>query len=225
MQDFGKYGFEALAKPPANDQVGSYKAFLKTNPNADPGSRQIAQYGAILDAKYDSIRGKTRRWGGAITEQNIKDYLKQNPQLGKEEKEALNFFAHPGAFRKLDTASNSIGDKPGGKVSRDDVQTWLKKAAPTDAQSVASLITDLATGNITDKVDTSKLDKDIFEHPENYTAEQKAAVLLELQEAQKLVVDVANAGVWNSDYGKVSIANRSGAIWEPQNCWRISTTT
>lgn len=214
LQDFGKYGFEALAKPPANDQVGSYKDFLKTHPDADAGSKHIAQYAAILDAQYDSIRGKTDA-GGAITEQNIKDFLKQNPQLGKEEKEALNFFAQPGAFRKLDTASNSIGDKPDGKVSREDVQTWLKKAAPTDAQSVASLITDVATGNVTGKVDT-RLDKDIFEHPENYTAEQKAAVLLELQEAQKLVVDGANAGVWNSDYGKVSIANRSGAIWEPQ---------
>ncbi|MBW1250758.1 type III effector HrpK [Pseudomonas tolaasii] len=215
LQDFGKYGFEALAKPPANDQIGSYKDFLKANPDADAGSKQVAGYGAILDAKYDSIRGKTGA-DGAVTEQNIKDYLRQNPQLSKEEKEALNFFAQPGAFRKLDTAGNSIGDKPDGKVSRDDVQTWLKTSAPKDAQSLAGLITDVAAGNVTGKVDTSKLDKDIFEHPEKYTAEQKAAVLLELQESQKLVVDGANAGVWSSDYGKVSIANRSGAIWEPQ---------
>lgn len=215
LQDFGKYGYEALGKPPSNDQIGSYKDFLKTHPEADAGSRQIAQYGAILDAKFDSIRGKTGG-DGAVTEQNIKDYLKQNPQLSKDEKEALNFFAQPGAFRKLDTAGNSIGDKPDGKVSRDDVQAWLKTSAPTDARSLASLITDVATGNLTGKVATSKLDKDIFEHPEKYSAEQKAAVLLELQETQKLVVDGANAGVWNSDYGKVSIANRSGAIWEPQ---------
>jgi hypothetical protein len=215
LQDFGKYGFESLAKPLANDEIGSYKDFLKANPHASAGTKQIAQYGAILDAKYDSIRGKTGA-DGAVTEQNIKDYLKQNPQLSKEEKEALNFFAQPGAFRKLDTASNSIGDKPDGKVSRDDVQNWLKKSAPTNAQTLASLITDVAAGNVTGKVDTRKLDKDIFEHPEKYTAEQKAAVLLELQEAQKLVVDGASAGVWSSDYGKVSIANRSGAIWEPQ---------
>ncbi|MGY2375647.1 type III effector HrpK domain-containing protein [Pseudomonas sp. SDO524_S393] len=215
LQDFGKYGFESLAKPQGVDEVGSYKDFLKANPDADAGSKQVARYAGIFDAKYDSIRGKTGA-DGAVTQQNIKDYLAQNPQLSKEEKEALNFFSQPGAFRKLDTASNNIGDKPDGKVSRDDAQTWLKNAAPKDAQGLASLITDVSAGNVTRNVDTSKLDKDIFEHPENYSAEQKAAVLLDLQDAQKLVVDGANAGVWNSDYGKVSIANRSGAVWEPE---------
>lgn len=215
LQDFGKFGFESLAKPEGFDQVGSYKDFLKANPDADAGSKQIAQYGAIFDAKYDSIRGKTGA-DGAVTADNIKDYLKQNPQLSKQEQEALNFFAQPGAFRKVDTASNNIGDKPDGKVSREDVQNWLKSGSPTDAQGLASLITDVAAGNVTGKVDTRKLGEDVFAHPEKYSAEEKAAVLLDLQEAQKLVVDGANAGVWNSDYGKVAIANRSGAIWEPQ---------
>ncbi|MGZ9706918.1 type III effector HrpK domain-containing protein [Pseudomonas sp. GNP013] len=214
LQDFGKYGFESLAKPVGNDEAGSYKDFLKSHPDADAGSRQIAQYGAILDTRYDSIRGKSGA-DGAVTEHNIKDYLKQNPQLSKEEKEALNFFAQPGVLRKLDTASNSIGEKSDGKISREDVQNWLKKFAPSDAQTLASLVTEVATGNIIGHVDTSKLDKDIFEHPGKYKAGQKAAVLLELQQSQRLVVDGANAGVWNSDYGKVSIAQRSGAHWRP----------
>ncbi len=95
------------------------------------------------------------------------------------------------------------------------MQSWLKTQAPSDATGLASLLSSVVSGNLTSKVDTSKLDKEVFEHPERYTAEEKAAVLLDLQNAQKLVVDGANAGMWGDDYGKVSIANRSGAFWEP----------
>ncbi|WP_288377746.1 type III effector HrpK domain-containing protein [uncultured Pseudomonas sp.] len=214
LQDFGKHGFKALPKAQASDDIASYKEYLKTHSGADAGSRQIAQYAAILDAKFDSIVGKT---GGddTLRQQNIKDYLATNPQLSQQEKEALNFFSQPGAYRMLDTAGSPLADTADGKISRNDIQTWLKGSAPVDAQTLTSLITSVAGGNITAGVDTSKLGADVFEQPEKYTAEEKAAVLLDLQRAQKLVIDGANAGMWGDDYGKVSIASRSGVFWEP----------
>ena len=214
LQDFGKYGFDALANAQDNHEIGSYKAYLEANPDADAGSRQIAQYGAILEARFDSIAGKTGT-GEHLTATNIQDYLKGNPQLSGLEREALQFFSEKGSFRLLDTASEALAAGADGKISRADIQTWVKDQAPTNANSLLSLMTTVTTGNLTGNVDTSALGEDIFQHPEKYTAEQKAAVLLDLQNAQKLVIDGANAGMWGDDYGKVTIANRSGAFWEP----------
>ncbi|MFF7708867.1 type III effector HrpK domain-containing protein [Pseudomonas sp. NPDC007930] len=215
LQDFGKYGFSALPKAEASSDIGSYKDYLKTNPDADEGSKKVAQYAAILEQQYDSIRGKTGA-GDALTEQNIKDYKDANPQLSQEQKEALDFFSQPGAFKLLDTASNNLGGSADGKASKADISAWLGSGAPTDATSLTSLMQSVVAGNLSSKVDTSQLGKDVFEHPENYSAEQKAAVLLDLQNAQKLVLDGANAGMWSTDYGKVAIANGSGAYWEPE---------
>lgn len=214
LQDFGKYGFSALPKAQAASDIASYKDFLKANPKADEGSKKIAQYAAILDQQYDVIRAKTGN-DGTLTEENLRNYLKDSPPASKEEKEALAFWSQPGAFKLLDTASNRLAKSADGKINRADLQSWLKTQAPSDATGLASLLSSVVSGNLTSKVDTSKLDKDVFEHPERYTAEEKAAVLLDLQNAQKLVVDGANAGMWGDDYGKVSIANRSGAFWEP----------
>lgn len=214
LQDFGKYGFSSLPKAQASKDIASYKDYLKAHPDADAGSSKIAQYAAILDQHYDAIRGKTDT-DGAVTEQDIKDYKNANPQLSAEEKEALDFFAQPGAFKLLDAAGNPLANSADGKVSRADVQNWLKTSAPADAAGLTALLSTVVSGNLTSKVDTSKLDKDVFEHPEKYSAEEKAAVLLDLQKAQKLVIEGANAGMWGDDYGKVAIANGSGAFWEP----------
>ncbi len=214
LQDFGKFGFEALPHAQASESLDSYKDYLKTNPDADAGSKRLVEYAAILDQKYELIAGKTGA-GSTITEQNIKDYVDANPQLSEKEKGALNFWAQPGAFEMLDTAKDMAGSSADGKVSKNDLKAWLKTGAPGDATTVTQLLSSVVTGNLTHNVDTSKLDRDVFEHPDNYTAEEKAAVLFDLQGAQKLVVAGANAGVWNDDYGKVSIANRSGALWEP----------
>ncbi|PVZ12283.1 MULTISPECIES: type III effector HrpK domain-containing protein [unclassified Pseudomonas] len=215
LQDFGKHGFSQLAKPQASNDIASYKDYLKANPDADAGSKQVAQYAAILEQKYDSIRGKTGA-GDALTAQNLKDYKNANPQLSQQEKEALDFFSQPGAFRQLDTASASLGGGADGKANKADISAWLSKQAPKDATGLTTLMQSVVSGNITGQVDTSKLGEDVFVHPEKYSAEQKAAVLLDLQNAQKLVVDGANAGMWSTDYGKVAIANRSGAYWEPE---------
>ncbi|WP_434577242.1 type III effector HrpK [Pseudomonas sp. Z5-35] len=214
LQDFGKFGFESLPKAQASEDIASYKDFLKAKPDADEGSKQIAQYAAILEQKYDSIRGKTGA-DGTLTEQNISDYKDANPQLSGKEKEALEFWSQPGAFKMLDTAGNPLANSADGKVSKADIQAWLKNTAPADAPGLTSMLSSVVSGNVTDNVDTSKLGPDVFKHPEKYTAEQKAAVLMDLQNAQKLVIDGATAGMWGDDYGKVAIANGSGAFWEP----------
>ncbi|WP_241083694.1 hypothetical protein [Pseudomonas viridiflava] len=48
LQDFGKYGFSSLPKAQASQDIAGYKTYVETNKNADEGSKQIAQYTAIL---------------------------------------------------------------------------------------------------------------------------------------------------------------------------------
>lgn len=59
LQDFGKLGFAVLPELKKTEDIGSYKDFLKANPDADEASRQIARYAAIIDENYDAIKGKT----------------------------------------------------------------------------------------------------------------------------------------------------------------------
>jgi hypothetical protein len=214
LQDFGKLGFDALAAPKASSEIGSYKDFLKANPDADDASKKIAQYAAILDDQYDAIKGKT---GSAdMTPEALATYKDKNPQLSTEVKEALDFWSQPGAFALLDNAKSPLEQGLDGKASRGDVQAFLKNAAPTDVGAVGTLLQAVAQGNLLGTVNTDTLGKDVFEHPENYSAEQKAAVLQELKSAQQLIVDGSSAGMWKDDKSQVTIANNVQSHPDPQ---------
>lgn len=207
LQDFGKYGFSALPELKKTDEIGSYKDYLKTNPDADEASKTLARYAAILDDNFEAIKGKTGA-GKYLTADNLREYKEQNTQLSDEVKQALDFFSQPGAFQLIDNAKNPLGKGPDGDVSQGDIQSWLKSSSvPKDATSVTALLALIADNNLLAKVDTSGFSKDVFEHPENYTAEQKAAVLQDLQTAQQLIIQGSGAGMWKDDKSQVTIAN------------------
>ncbi|KFE53476.1 type III effector HrpK domain-containing protein [Pseudomonas syringae] len=207
LQDFGKYGFSALPELKKTDEIGSYKDYLKTNPDADEASKTLARYAAILDDSFEAIKGKTGA-GKYLTADNLTEYKEQNTQLSDEVKQALDFFSQPGAFQLIDNAKNPLGKGPDGDVSQGDIQSWLKSSSvPKDATSVTALLASIADNNLLAKVDTSGFSKDVFEHPENYTAEQKAAVLQDLQTAQQLIIQGSGAGMWKDDKSQVTIAN------------------
>ncbi|GGB05830.1 hypothetical protein GCM10011491_37400 [Brucella endophytica] len=214
LQDFGKYGFETLPDVKKTEDIGSYKDFLKANPDADETSKTIAKYAAIIGENYDAIKGKTGA-DGNLTADDLKKYLDENPQISDDFKEALNFWSQTGAFTKLETAADPLKFKPDGEVSSDDISNWLKTQAPKDAGSGIIFLSDAINGNVTGEVDTSKLNKDIFENPDKYSAEEKAAALQELLAAQQLVIKGAEAGMWGDDYGKVAISNRARTHPDP----------
>jgi hypothetical protein len=206
LQDFGKYGYSVFKELPSTDEIGSYKDFVKNNPDADETSKKVAKYAAILGENYDIIRGKTGS-GDYLTSEALQKYKNENTHLSDEVKEALDFWSQPGAFEQLDTAQNPLGLSPDGKAGKQDLSNWIKTYAPKDAGSVMSFISGIADGNAASKVDTSGLTKDIFENPQNYSTEQKAAVLKELLDAQQLIVAGGAAGMWRDDKSKVQIAN------------------
>lgn len=216
LQDFGKYGFSSL-KGNLDDvssisgkaeDIQSYKDYLKANPDADEGSKQVAKYAAILEDNYDTIREKAGS-GKYLDADALQRYKNTTGDLSDETKEALDFWSQPGAFDIIDNQKHSLTQRTDGDLSKGDIQTWLEKSAPKDASSLMTFLSDAAGRSAFSDIDTSKLDQDVFENPDNYSSEEKAAVLQELQQAQQLMVDGAAAGMWKDDYSKVSIANKS----------------
>ncbi len=205
LQDFGKLGFAALPELKKSEEIGSYKDFLKANPDADEASKQIARYAAIIDENYDAIKGKTG--SSDFNAEALTAYKEKNPQLSDEVKEALDFWSQPGAFALLDNAKSPLEQGTDGKASRGDIQAFIKTASPKDVGAVGTLLEAVAEGNLLDKVNTDPLNKDVFDNPQNYSAEQKAAVLQELKAAQSLIVQGSGAGMWKDDKSKVQIAN------------------
>ncbi|MEQ4315645.1 type III effector HrpK domain-containing protein [Pseudomonas syringae] len=214
LQDFGKLGFESLPELKKNEDISSYKDFLKASPDADDASKQIARYAAILDENHDAIKGKT---GSAdMTAEALTAYKDEHPQLDKEVREALDFWSQPGAFALLDNAKSPLEQGSDGKASRGDIQAFIKNAAPKDVGAVGTLLEAVSEGNLLHKVNTDALNKDVFEHPQNYTAEQKAAVLQELKAAQSLIIQGSGAGMWKDDKSQVQIANNVSSHPDPQ---------
>ncbi|MCO4318566.1 type III effector HrpK [Phyllobacterium sp. 21LDTY02-6] len=215
LQDFGKYGFEVLKDVKKPEDISSYKDFLKANPDADDTSKTLAKYAAIIGENYDAIKGKTGV-DGDLTADALKKYRDENPQISDDFKEALNFWAQPGAFEKLETAHKPLEGGPDGGASKDDLKSWIDTQAPKDSGSAIAFISSVANANITADVDTSKLGADVFENPDKYSAKEKAAVLQDLLTAQSLITQGASAGMWRDDYGKVSIANDVRSHPDPQ---------
>ncbi|PRD41740.1 type III effector HrpK [Phyllobacterium phragmitis] len=213
LQDFGKYGFESLPAAQKTEDIGSYKDFLSANKDADETSKTLAKYGALLEQNYDTIKAKTGN--DEVTAEDLKKYMDENPQIGDDFKEALNFWSKPGAFNSLETAADPLKFKPDGNVSKADISNWIKTQAPKDAGAAITFLTGAVNGNAVGGTDTSKLNKDIFENPDKYSAKEKAAALQELLTAQQLVIKGAEAGMWGDDYGKVSISNRARTHPDP----------
>ncbi|AHG41502.1 Pathogenicity locus protein hrpK [Pseudomonas syringae CC1557] len=205
LQDFGKLGFDALPELKKSEDISSYKDFLKANPDADDASKQIARYAAILDENHDAIKGKTG--SKDLNPEALAAYKDKNPQLDKEVREALDFWSQPGAFALLDNAKSPLEQGTDGKASRGDIQAFIKTTSPKDVGAVGTLLEVVAEGNLLNKVNTDALNKDVFDNPQNYTAEQKAAVLQELKAAQSLIVKGSGAGMWKDDKSQVQIAN------------------
>lgn len=215
LQDFGKEGFSVLPALKKTDDISSYKDYLKANPDADDASKLVTKYSAVLLDNYDAIVGKTDS-GKYLTADALQEYKEKNTHLSDEVKDALDFWSQPGAFEMLDTAKHSLAQRPDGDVSKGDLQSWIKDSAPKDAQSLMGMLSEVADRNLLSKIDTSKFDKDIFENPDKYSAEDKAAVLYELMNAQSLIINGGSAGMWRDDKSKVTIANKVRSHPDPK---------
>ncbi|WP_240324376.1 type III effector HrpK domain-containing protein, partial [Trinickia diaoshuihuensis] len=181
------------------------KDYMKKHPGADPGSLSTVRSAALLQA-YNPIAGESaghvsngknngysggKNGGGLTTKQQVAD-LEKNQGFSSALKSAAQAWSTNGAFDALDRAGDDKATtKADGKFDYNNLTDFISKEAPTNEASNQSFLEDASLQNITANTDTSKLNQDIFANPQNYTPEQKAAVMVTLM---KTLVNVQAGG-------------------------------
>ncbi|WP_128175701.1 type III effector HrpK domain-containing protein [[Pantoea] beijingensis] len=202
--DTGQHGDKPDGKTSTND----YKAFASNmekardaatkdisdyqsaHPNADPQSLQMVISAATLRANEPLIRcgaqDKDGNVDACITGDALKGILDKNPGLSAVLRQSTKTFSQPGFLNLLDQGGlegKALAlHNPDKKFNSGNIDAWIKSQAPTSGGEFSSMISDAATLNAVSDVDISKLNEDIFNNPQNYTGEQKAAVMVKLQQ-------------------------------------------
>lgn len=175
---------------------GNVKDYLKKHPDADPASLNKVRAAALLQA-YNPIAGESaghqsngknngysggKNGGGITTKQQVDD-LQDNGGFSSALKSAAKAWSTSGAFDAIDRAGvDKATNKADGKIDDDNLSSFINSDAPTDAASDQNFLQDASLQNITANTDTSSLNQDIFANPQNYTPQQKAAVMVKLMQ-------------------------------------------
>ncbi|PCE26255.1 type III effector HrpK [Paraburkholderia acidicola] len=177
----------------ADDNV---KAYMKKHPDADAASLNKVRSAGLIQA-YNALAGEStghqggknnnnysggKNSGGITTKQQV-DELQDNKGFSSALKSAAQAWSSSGAFDALDRAGDDKAtSKADGKISDDNLSNFIKNDAPSTAQGNQSFLEDASLQNITANTDTSKLNQDIFANPQNYSPQQKAAVMVKLMQ-------------------------------------------
>ncbi|WP_188868612.1 type III effector HrpK domain-containing protein [Pseudomonas asuensis] len=207
--DTSKHG----GKPDGNISKNDYKSFIKNmenaakaaskdvetyqkeNPNADPQSLAMVRSAAMLRASEPLAKAGALNKDGKVDKYITGDALEGlqagNPGLSPALAQTAKTFSQPGFLRMLDQGGfegESLAlHNPDKKISTKNIDDWIKKQAPKNGGEFASMMSDAATRNAVANVDISKLNEDVFNNPDKYTGEQKAAVMVKLQETLEQV--------------------------------------
>ncbi|MBX8484906.1 type III effector HrpK domain-containing protein [Pseudomonas cichorii] len=180
----------------------SLNDFRKDNPDADAQSVQLVRSAAVLLAhepiteagdpsNAQGVEGQTKV-NGRTTIAGLESVSSNNPGLSSVLQDSAATWAQPGMFEMMDQG-NMRGKKlamraPDGVMIKRDISTWIKHKAPANEDDFSRVLTDAATVGAVSKVDISQLNGDVFSNPQAYSGEQKAAVLVELQQISEQVV-------------------------------------
>ncbi|AMB85463.1 hypothetical protein AWM79_09170 [Pseudomonas agarici] len=180
------------AKDDLSAATKSYTAFLGGNPdelakaNAKPAAILMANNSLVASAGPNMTPGSSdqRENKGEIHIDNLTG-LASDPGLSSELTSAADLWSHPGMMRSLDLG----GDDPvlyheDKIIVRDNIGAWMEKQAPKTDSDTLIFLDGAAVRDAVADVDTSKLNADVLQHPENYDGKTKAAVLTQLTDAQ-----------------------------------------
>lgn len=176
--------------------------YQKDHPNADPQSLQMVRSASLLQANGPLANAASpKHAAGAEGETKVDQYMDaeglkalqdNNPGLAGPLKQASKTWSQPGLLNMLDQGGLKGRDLathgPDKKFDAANISNWIKNQAPTNGGEFAGMLSDAATLNAVAGTDISKLGKEVFEQPENYTGAQKAAVMVKLQQTQQSVV-------------------------------------
>lgn len=183
----------------ADKDISNYQ---KDHPDADPQSLDMVRSAALMRANEPLTKaadpkhaqdadGKTKV-NGLTSADGLKAIQNDNPGLAGPLKQAAKTWSQPGFLTQIDQGGLSgrslAANSPDKLFNAKNISDWIKKQAPTNGGEFASVLSDAATINSVANVDISKLGKDVFDHPSAYSGEQKAAVMIKLQQTQQSVV-------------------------------------
>jgi hypothetical protein len=183
----------------ADKDISNYQ---KDHPDADPQSLDMVRSAALMRANEPLTKaadpkhaqgadGKTKV-DGLTSADGLKAIQNDNPGLAGPLKQAAKTWSQPGFLTQIDQGGLSgrslAANSPDKLFSAKNISDWIKKQAPTNGGEFASVLSDAATINSVANVDISRLGKDVFDNPSAYSGEQKAAVMIKLQQTQQSVV-------------------------------------
>ena len=193
-------GLDPDAPEPVNPAV---EAYLEKNPDADPMAKDIVGNAGLVLNYWDQISGGKKE----MTADDVAAYLEAHPELSQEVKDALALWSQPGIWAQLDTGGDhpALG-KADGIVTRKNVETWISTSAPVNATQFTGMLNNAALQGAARKVDISGIGPDIFVNPNNYTHEQRTAVLVELLNARTAIESGIQSGMWGDAKSQVWVS-------------------
>jgi hypothetical protein len=176
--------------------------YQKDNPNADPQSLEMIRNASLMQANMPLAKAADpshaldaehkSKVDGNVSADGLKALTESNPGLSGALKQASKTWSQPGFLTQLDQGGLKGRDlaahSPDKLFNSKNISEWIKTQAPTNGGEFASMLSDAATLNAVADVDISKLDKQVFDNPTAYSGEQKAAVMIKLQQTQQSVV-------------------------------------
>ncbi|MGY3450520.1 type III effector HrpK domain-containing protein [Bradyrhizobium sp. USDA 4353] len=176
----------------------SYNQFLKDHPNADAASKELAHQAASLMAYSRFITGGSNQF----TPQNLAAFASsQDKFLPADVRDAARLFSNPAIFAQLDTAGmDPATSKTDGILDFGNITAFMKDSLPSDTAGLGKFLQNAAAQQALAGVDTSKVGPDIFTNPSKYDAKTRAAVLLQLEQAQISLRSGMADGLWDK-YG------------------------
>lgn len=183
----------------ADKDISNYQ---KDHPDADPQSMELVRSAALMranepltkaaDPKHAAGTDGETKVDGLTSADGLKALQSDNPGLAGPLKQAAKTWSQPGFLTQIDQGGlegrSLAAHSPDKLFSASNISDWIKKQAPTNGGEFASVLSDAATLNSVANTDISKLGKDVFDNPSAYTGEQKAAVMVKLQQTRQSVV-------------------------------------
>ncbi|MGJ8517573.1 type III effector HrpK domain-containing protein [Carnimonas bestiolae] len=147
----------------------------------------------LLKKNYDFINNTHY-----ITQQSLSDYAKRG-DISPDLKDAAKFWSQKGVFQIIDLGAHQDQVKPDQKTGSNDINKVLDDAAPKNDADVASLLQQAGMNGLREdnQDNTSYLNGDLLTNPANYSTDQKADALNELESAKAVVERADNAGMYD----------------------------
>lgn len=190
-----------------DDAADAFKDYKDDNPDAGHMTLETVRSAAILAANQQIAQSAAPAdqsdnedpadADNLTTPAGLKALKNANPDLDKSLTDAAHLWSKPGMFRNLDKAGDDYATNGFDQLfSGKNIRSWISDQAPSNDSETAAIIQSAAQVDVTADVDVSDLDDDVFKHPDQYSAKQKAAVLQHLMDL-KLQIQVGDKeGYW-----------------------------